>query len=83
MKRLQLIRAALARAAAIPQGVRVCVGGFLPRGKPGPGMKTLDLEQFRAVVDEFKDDLQREANRWVLKKDVHQDGGVAGRDRCR
>jgi len=35
-------------------------------------MKTLDLELFRALVDEFKEDLQREANQWVLKKDVHQ-----------
>ena len=34
-------------------------------------MKTLDLEAFRAVVQEFKDDLQREANQWVLKRDVH------------
>jgi hypothetical protein len=35
-------------------------------------MKTLDLELFRALVEEFKEDLQREANQWVLKKDVHQ-----------
>ena len=34
-------------------------------------MKTLDVEAFRAVVEEFKDDLQREANQWVLKRDVH------------
>ena len=34
-------------------------------------MKTLDLAEFRALVEEFKDDLQREANQWVLKRDVH------------
>jgi hypothetical protein len=34
-------------------------------------MKTLDLELFRALVEEFKLDLQREANQWVLKRDVH------------
>ena len=34
-------------------------------------MKTLDVDAFRAVVQEFKDDLQREANQWVLKRDVH------------
>ena len=34
-------------------------------------MKSLDLAEFRALVEEFKDDLQREANQWVLKRDVH------------
>jgi hypothetical protein len=34
-------------------------------------MKTLDLAEFRSLVEEFKDDLQREANQWVLKRDVH------------
>jgi hypothetical protein len=34
-------------------------------------VKTLDLQEFQALVEEFKEDLQREANQWVLKKDVH------------
>lgn len=30
------------------------------------------MEEFERLVREFKEDLQREANQWVLKKDVHQ-----------
>jgi len=30
------------------------------------------MEEFERLVADFKEDLQREANQWVLKKDVHQ-----------
>ena len=29
------------------------------------------MEEFDAIVAELKDDLQREANQWVHKRDVH------------
>lgn len=34
-------------------------------------MKRLDLQEFDQIVKEFKEDLQGEANRYVLKHDVH------------
>lgn len=43
-------------------------------------MKTLDLHDFDLLVKEFKDDLQGEVNRWVLKHDVHQAAGLAAID---
>jgi hypothetical protein len=34
-------------------------------------VKHLDLHEFEQILREFKDDLQREANQSVLKRDVH------------
>jgi hypothetical protein len=35
-------------------------------------VKVLNLEEFEQIVAELKSDLQREANQWVLKRDMHQ-----------
>ena len=35
-------------------------------------MKNLDIAEFEALVREFKEDLQREVNQNVLKREVHQ-----------
>ena len=43
-------------------------------------MKHLDLHEFEQIVREFKEDLQRETNQWVLKRDVHAAAALSAID---